>query len=76
MKINMCLYKYNKTFQYLLESKFPLNKIFELVCSSTRGFNNFGFCVDQMIFDKVQTCFNVSIFKLDKMQACSDLFLH
>lgn len=44
--------------------------------SSACSFDNFGFCVDQMVFDEIQACFNVCIFKLDEVQACSDLFLH
>lgn len=44
--------------------------------SSAGSFDNFGFRVDQVVFDEVQTCFNVSVFKLDEVQACSDLLLH
>lgn len=63
-------------FVYSPESKLPLNEFLELVRPSTCGFDNFGVRVDQMVFDEVQARFNVSIFKLDKVQACSDLFLH
>lgn len=52
---------------YSLESKFPLNELLKLVCSSTCGFDIFGFCVDQMILDEVQACFNIGIFKFDKV---------
>lgn len=63
-------------FVYSLESQLPLDEFFELVCPSTCGFDNFGIRVDKVVFDEIQACFNVSIFKLDKVQACSDLFLH
>lgn len=46
------------------------------MCPSTCGFDDFGFCVDQVVFDEVQACFDVSILKLNKVQACSDLLLH
>lgn len=72
----MCSISPKATTKYSLESQFPLNELFELVCPSTCGFDDFGFCVDQMVFDEVQTCFNVGIFKLDKVQAGSDLFLY
>lgn len=52
---------------YSLQSKFPLNKLLELVRSSTCGFDVFGFSVDQMILDEVQACFNVRIFKFDEV---------
>lgn len=62
--------------KYSLESEFPLDEFLELVRPSTCGFDNFGVRVDQMIFDEVQACFNVSIFKLDEVQARGHLFLH
>lgn len=46
------------------------------MCPSTCGFDDFGFCVDQVVFDKVQARLDVSILKLDKVQACSDLLLY
>lgn len=43
---------------------------------STRGFDDFGLRVDEMVFDEVQARFNVSVFKLDEVQARGHLFLH
>lgn len=52
---------------YSRKSKFPLNKLLKLVRSSTCGFDIFGFCVDQMILDEVQACFNIGVFKFDEV---------
>ena len=71
-----CSIRRKATKKYSLESQFPLNELFELVRPSTCGFDDFGFRVDQMVFDEVQACFDVGIFKLDEVQTGSDLFLH
>lgn len=59
-----------------LEFKLLLDQVLELVCPSTRGFDDFGFCVNQVVFDKVQAGFNVCILKLDKVESSSDFFLY
>ena len=59
-----------------LEFELLLDQVLELVRSSTRGFNDFGFGVDQVVFNKVQTSFDVCILKLDEVESSSDLFLH
>lgn len=59
-----------------LEFKLLLDQVLELVCPSTRGFDYFGFRVNQVVFDKVQAGFNVCILKLDKVESSGDLFLY
>lgn len=59
-----------------LQFKLLLNQVLELVCPSTRSFDDFGFRVNQVVFDKVQAGFNVCILKLDKVESRSDLFLY
>lgn len=52
-RCKLILYRKKKKQFHLLQPQFLLNKVFEFIGTTTRGFDDFCLCIDKMVFDEI-----------------------